>query len=352
MTQLDGGNDRTGTQHYRANNAADGQRPRSPVGGGTPEGRFLASSGKVLNWQITELKERRGAVRVRAKGAEAAVQNASSLAGERQMKHRGGDRPWLLRSIIPVATAVEVLTGFVAMEELVSSVALAAALAVMAALVGAGTACIIANRRLNRLPVSASARILEGIFVGVLTLLRFESLDVQNADFAASLGGAALAALISAIALLAIEEVVVETDTFDVFLSRMRVWYWRWQCAQAASRLARFQARVEAAGEKFQHAFPRLSAQGRGTFPGRGAAARRSAESRAFQGDRRRTMKRSLTVAVGAAFLAAGCSPLSQVISMQAHPVATCGRSQGVVLIAGAHRMLQHRPWIHGWPAR
>jgi hypothetical protein len=52
-------------------------------------------------------------------------------------------------------------------------------------------------------------------------------------------------------------------------------------------------------------------------------------------------MKRSLAVLAGAAsiaILAAGCSPLSQVISMQAQHVATCGPSHGVVLIAGAHR--------------
>jgi outer membrane protein OmpA-like peptidoglycan-associated protein len=52
-------------------------------------------------------------------------------------------------------------------------------------------------------------------------------------------------------------------------------------------------------------------------------------------------MKRPLAVLAGAAsiaILAAGCSPLSQMISMQAQHVATCGPSHGVVLIAGAHR--------------
>jgi len=49
-------------------------------------------------------------------------------------------------------------------------------------------------------------------------------------------------------------------------------------------------------------------------------------------------MKPSLAVLAGAAVLAAGCSPLSQVVSMQARPVITCGRAQSVVLILGAHK--------------
>jgi hypothetical protein len=254
MTQLDDGTDRAGTQHYWAHHAADGQWPLSPASRGTPEGRFLATAGKPLSRQATELRDRVAGALVWFKSATTALQYASNLAGARQAQHRGGSRPWPLRVIIPVAVVAEVLTAFVAMEELVSSFALAAGLAIMAALVGAGTACMIANRRLNGLPVPASARILEGVFVAVLTLLRFETLDVQSGDFGASLGGATLAALISAIALLAIEEVVVETETFAVFLSRLRVWARRWQCAQAASRLSRVQARAEAAGDQFhQH---------------------------------------------------------------------------------------------------
>jgi len=49
----------------------------------------------------------------------------------------------------------------------------------------------------------------------------------------------------------------------------------------------------------------------------------------------------ALTGAAGlasAALLAAGCTPLSGVISMAAQPVAACGPSHGVVLITGAHR--------------
>ncbi|MGH3393379.1 MAG: OmpA family protein [Streptosporangiaceae bacterium] len=46
----------------------------------------------------------------------------------------------------------------------------------------------------------------------------------------------------------------------------------------------------------------------------------------------------SAAILTGAALLAAGCTPLTPVISMQAQPVATCGRPHAVVLIAGAHR--------------
>lgn len=49
-------------------------------------------------------------------------------------------------------------------------------------------------------------------------------------------------------------------------------------------------------------------------------------------------MRQSLTAAAAAALLLAGCSPLAQVISMQARPVPACGPSPGVVLIVGAHR--------------
>src|SRR6202020_1508078 len=118
------------------------------------------------------------------------------------------------------AIVAEALTAFVAMEALVSSVELAVGLAIMAAPVGAGTACMIANRRLNRLQVPVSARLLEVGLVAVLTELRFQSLDLQSVTMLTAVGGAALAALISAIALLAIEEVVVETDTSSVFASR------------------------------------------------------------------------------------------------------------------------------------
>jgi hypothetical protein len=226
-----------------------------PAGGGSPDGRFLASAGKPLSRLISDLKERWAAALVRVRGTAAALDHAMSMAGEHRAHHRGGDRPWPLRLTIPLAAAAEALTAFVAMEVLVSSAGLAFGLAVMTALVGAGMACMIANRRLHRLAVPASARAVEIAFVAVLTLLRFVSLDVQSSDALAALGGAALAALISAVALLAIEEVVVETDTFGVFLSRVRVWSRHRRSARARSQVASCQARLDATGEKFEQHF-------------------------------------------------------------------------------------------------
>jgi hypothetical protein len=268
------GVDKTAGQHNHAGDAADDQRrvssagggsrearrgsPASgggPAGGGSPEGRFLATSGKPLSRLISDLKERWAAAMVRVTGAAAALDHAITVAAERRAHHRGGDRPWLLRLTIPLATGAEALTAFVAMEVLVSTTGLAFGLAVMTALVGAGIACIIANRRLHRLAAPASARTAEVAFVAVLTLLRFVSLDVQSSDALAALGGAALAALISAVALLAIEEVVVETDTFGVFLSRLRVWLRRRQSVRAESGLAGCQARLDTAGDKFEQHF-------------------------------------------------------------------------------------------------
>jgi hypothetical protein len=226
-----------------------------PAGRGSPEGRFLASAGKPLGRLISDLKDRWSAALVRVRSTAAALDQAIAVASERRAHHRGGDRPWLLRLTIPLATGAEALTAFVAMEALVSTTGLAFGLAVMTALVGTGVACIIANRRLHLLAVPASARAAEIAFVATATLLRFVSLDVQSSDALAALGGAALAALISAVALLAIEEVVVETDTFGVFLSRTWVWLRRRQSVGAMSRLAGCQARLDTAGGKFEQHF-------------------------------------------------------------------------------------------------
>lgn len=255
MRQFDDGTDSKATQHYPTNGVADGRQLPGPVSRGSPEGRFLGGAGKPLSRLIADLKERWAAAQVRVKGAVAALDHAIGVASDRKAHHRGGDRPWPLRLIIPAAAAAEALTAFVAMEVLVSTVALAFGLASMTAMVGAGTACMIANRRLNRLPVPTFARAVEVAFVGVLTLLRYVSLDVQSSDPLAAVGGAALAALISAIALLAIEEVVVETETFSVFVGRLRVWFRRRQCSRAESQLAYCQARLAATGEKFQQHF-------------------------------------------------------------------------------------------------
>jgi hypothetical protein len=272
------GVDKARAQRNHAGDAANSQRRMgsasggspakggSPIGGGSPtggdraslgspEGRFLASAGKPLSRLISDLKDRWAAALVRVRGTAAALDHAIAAASERRAHHRGGDRPWLLRLTIPLATGAEALTAFVAMEVLVSTTGLAFGLAVMTALVGAGIACIIANRRLHRLAVPASARAAEIAFVVVLTLLRFVSLYTQSTDALAALGGAALAALISAVALLAIEEVVVETDTYGVFLSRVRVSLRRRRSVRAMSQLAGYQARLDTTGEKFEQHF-------------------------------------------------------------------------------------------------
>jgi outer membrane protein OmpA-like peptidoglycan-associated protein len=49
-------------------------------------------------------------------------------------------------------------------------------------------------------------------------------------------------------------------------------------------------------------------------------------------------MKRALITAAAAAWLITGCSPLTEVVSMQDHSVPACGHPDGVVLIVGAHR--------------
>lgn len=261
MRQFDGV-EKIPAQRNHADDAADDQRragpaggSTGPAGGGSPEGRFMASAGKPLSRLISDLKDRWAAALVRVRGTAAALDHAIAVASERRAHHRGGDHPWPLRLTIPLATGAEALTAFVAMEVLVSTTGLAFGLAVMTALVGAGIACIIANRRLHRLAVPASARAMEVAFVAVLTLLRFVSLDVQSSDALAALGGAALAALISAVALLAIEEVVVETDTFGVFMSRVRVWLRRRRSVRAKSGLASCQARLDTTGEKFEQHF-------------------------------------------------------------------------------------------------
>ncbi|MGH3276270.1 MAG: hypothetical protein ACRDNZ_18330, partial [Streptosporangiaceae bacterium] len=138
MTQLDGGRDRA--QHELLPHVADSHWRMGSTSRGSPEGRFLASAGKALHRHIAELKERLAGAKAGIKGAVAALNHAVDLADERKAQHRGGDRPWPVRLIIPVAVVAEALTAFVAMEALVSSVELAVGLALMAALVGAGTA--------------------------------------------------------------------------------------------------------------------------------------------------------------------------------------------------------------------
>jgi hypothetical protein len=205
--------------------------------------------------QVSELQARRADAAVKVADAQGAVLRAEGADQERKENHRGGDRTWLLRWLIPIAVLAEAVTAYVAMEALVASQSLAIALAVLAALIGAGMACTLANRRLSQLPVPNAARVLEGIFVVVLTALRYDSLHIQGAGPLTAVGGAALAGLISALGLLGIEEIVVETRTLSMFLGTLRLSWKRWRHAAAETRLARIQAKVQTAAYKLQRHF-------------------------------------------------------------------------------------------------
>jgi hypothetical protein len=255
MTQIEAGPNGAGSRSYRPRRSKGGQFRPTTAGLSSPEGRFVADSGKALSRHLAELRDREANAQVKLTEAEAALARAETLAERRRTRHRGGDLTWLLRLIIPVAIIAEGVTAYIGMEVLVSSRPLADGLAALAAFVGAGIAGILANRRLNRLPVPAAARTLEGVFVVVLTLLRYDSLRVQGADLVAAAGGAALAALISALGLLGIEEILVETQTFGIFLGRIRVTWKQWRCARAVTRLRLIQAQVHAAAEKLEQHF-------------------------------------------------------------------------------------------------
>lgn len=227
----------------------------SPANRGSPEGHYLSGVGKPLYRRVSDLQGQEADAAVKVEESDGAVERAEDTDREQKENHRGGDRTWLLRFLIPVATLAEIVTAYVAMEALVASQALAAGLSTLAAVIGAGMACILANRRLNRLPVPPVARVLEGIFVSVLTVLRYDSLHIQGAGVLTAVGAAALAALISALGLLGIEEIIVETRTFAIFVSTLRVTWRRWRAAAAVARLARIQARIDAAAGKLQRQF-------------------------------------------------------------------------------------------------
>lgn len=226
-----------------------------PVSRGSPEGRYMAGPGKPVYRHVTDLQDQEPAAAAKVHEVLAALDRAERTDKELRENHRGGDRSWLLRPIIPVAIGAEAVTAYVAVEALVASQTLAVGLSVLAALIGAGMACVLANRRLNRLPVPAAARVLEGVFVGVLTVLRYASLHIQGADVLTAVGAAMLAALISALGLLGIEEIVVETRTMAIFFSTLQVSWRRRRCAAALARLARIQAGIRATAGKLQQHF-------------------------------------------------------------------------------------------------
>jgi len=255
MTQIDAGRDEDRSRRNDAPSWANIRFQPSAASRGSPEGSYLTVPGKSLDRHIAELKDRVAAATAHSTESQAALERAEHKADAQVAHHRGGDHSWLLRSLLVPALVAEGVTAFIGMEVLVPSLTLGIALAALSALVGAGMACALANRRLNRLPVPAAARILEGIFVGILTTLRYDSLHIQGTDWVAAAGGAALAALISALGLLGIEELLVETHTFRIFVSKVRISYRSWRCTRAVTRLGRITARLRAAAEKLQQHF-------------------------------------------------------------------------------------------------
>ena len=235
--------------------ATDGQAvppAEFPANRGSPEGRYLSGPGKHMSRRVSDLRSNRADAVVEDAQSRHAVHRALDSDKDRGDNHRGGDRPWLLRCLIPLGVLAEGITAYVGMEALVTSQSLALGLSALTAVVGCGMACILANRRLNRLGGPAAVRILEGIFVAVLTVLRYESLSIQGAGYLPAAGAAALAALISALGLLGIEEIVVETRTFGILVSGLRLSWARWRSSAAAAGLARVQAQVQTAADKLE----------------------------------------------------------------------------------------------------
>lgn len=253
--QADAGPGEAWSRRYHTRRSKDGQLGPSAASRSSPAGRYVIEAGKALVRRLAELKDRKARAKVRVAKTERTRGRTDAAIEARKARHRGGDRTWLLRLLIPVAIVAEGVTAYVGMEVLVPSRSLAVGLATLAALVGAGLAGVLANRRLNQDPVPIAARILEGVFVVVLTLLRYDSLHIQGADPVAAAGGAGLAALISALGLLGIEEILVETQTFGMFAGKICAAWNRWRHERATTQLDMICAQVEAMGEKLEQHF-------------------------------------------------------------------------------------------------
>lgn len=219
------------------------------------EGSYLAGPGKTLNRHIAELRHRQLDARVRSQQSAGACTLTERVTREQALGHRGGSLPWLVRCLIPAGIAAEAATAYVGVAAIVSTPALAVSLSALTAFFGAGAACLIANRRLNRLPVPATGRVLEGIFVAVLFTLRYASLRTLGAGTLDAGGAAVLALLISTLGLAGIEEIVVETQTFGMWLQSIKTSYRQWRHAAAAARLCQVDAGVEAALARLEQDF-------------------------------------------------------------------------------------------------
>lgn len=227
----------------------------SPRDRGNTEAGFLSGPGKSVFRQVIDLLGRRTAALARdAQAGETAIW-ARRDAEQRKHGHQGGNHSWLLRLLIGLGMAAEAITAYVGMEVLVASQSLAAGLSVLTALVGTGMACILANRRLHGLGVPGTVRMLEAAFVVVLTVLRYESLYVQGAGYPTAVGAAALAALISALGLLGIEEIIVQTHTFAIFISTLRASGAHWRQTRAAADLKTTEAAARATADKLERRY-------------------------------------------------------------------------------------------------
>jgi hypothetical protein len=179
-------------------------------------------AGSVLHDWIVADGQHRHAGLLSLEAAERAVKIAERTAKERQRRREYHSWhlvfPRLTKAVGVILIALLDLTVFVtaylAVRALIVSPLLAIGLAVLAALLGGGVACSLARRRLDRPPVPAAARVLEGIFVSALGLLRYDSLRIQGGDVVMAVRAAALATTISAIGLLMIEEIAVGTSAF------------------------------------------------------------------------------------------------------------------------------------------
>jgi hypothetical protein len=222
---------------------------------GSPESRYMYGPGKLVCRQLGGLHSQRAEAAAREKEGKRAAEQAEHSDRKLKESHRGGDRPWLLRLVIPLGMLAEAVTAYVGMEAIVTSRPLAVGLSALTAVIGGGMACALANCRLNQLPVPGTARLLEGIFVAVLTVLRFESLHIQTAGLLAPVAGSVLAAIISALGLLGIEEIVVETRTLGIFLSGLWANWKRSRSAAGTARLGRIQARIDDAAGRLHQQF-------------------------------------------------------------------------------------------------
>jgi hypothetical protein len=229
--------------------------PEGPPGPGNTEAGFLSGPGKPALRHLIGLLSRIKDATARAGKTREAASRSWRAADERKHGHRGGNRTWLLRPLIGLGIAAEAVTAYVAMEVLVTSQSLAVGLSALTAAVGAGLACTLAGRRLNGTGVPVTVRILEGIFVAMLTVLRYESLSVQGAGYLTAAGAAGLAALISALGLLGIEEIIVETHTFAIFLSSLRASWLNWRWTRASAALVATEAAADAAADTLQRRY-------------------------------------------------------------------------------------------------